>query len=64
MSRLYKYVKNDGGHIAEQIGKNSGVQTSAKDLTWSYANILSAMRQREKVTEQFTLKYQAMPNEQ
>jgi glucoamylase len=46
MSRLYKYVKNDGGHIAEQIGKNSGAQTSAKDLTWSYANILSAMKER------------------
>lgn len=44
MYRLYKYVKNDGGHIAEQIGRNSGVQTSAKDLTWSYANILSAMK--------------------
>jgi GH15 family glucan-1,4-alpha-glucosidase len=44
MSRLYKYVKNDGGHIAEQIGKTSGAQTSAKDLTWSYANILSAMK--------------------
>lgn len=48
MNRLYKYVKNDGGHIAEQIGRNSGVQTSAKDLTWSYANILSAMHERKK----------------
>lgn len=44
MNKLYKYVKGDGGHIAEQIGRNSGVQTSAKDLTWSYANILSAMQ--------------------
>ena len=50
MNRLYKYVKNDGGHIAEQIGRNSGVQTSAKDLTWSYANILSAMQQRKKAS--------------
>jgi GH15 family glucan-1,4-alpha-glucosidase len=48
MNRLYKYVKNDGGHIAEQIGRNSGVQTSAKDLTWSYANILSAIQERKK----------------
>lgn len=48
MNRLYKYVKNDGGHIAEQIGRNSGIQTSAKDLTWSYANILSAMQERRK----------------
>lgn len=44
MYRLHSHVKNDGGHIAEQIGRNSGTQTSAKDLTWSYANILSAMQ--------------------
>ena len=48
MNRLYKYVKNDGGHIAEQIGRNSGAQASAKDLTWSYANILSSMQFRKK----------------
>ncbi len=56
MSRLYKYVKNDGGHIAEQIGRNSGSQTSAKDLTWSYANILSAMQQRQKSFEMIQMK--------
>lgn len=48
MYRLYSHVKSDGGHIAEQISKTSGKQVSANDLTWSYANILSAMRQREK----------------
>lgn len=48
MNRMYKYVKNDKGHINEQIGRNSGAQASAKDLTWSYANILSAMQQRLK----------------
>lgn len=46
MYRLFQHVKNDGGHIAEQIGKTSGTQTSAKDLTWSYANILSTMHFR------------------
>lgn len=46
MYRLYQHVKNDGGHIAEQIDRNNGVQKSAKDLTWSYANILSAMKER------------------
>jgi len=34
-------------HITEQIDRNSGLQKSAKDLTWSYANILSAMQQRK-----------------
>lgn len=56
MNRLYKYVKNDGGHIAEQIGRNSGLQTSAKDLTWSYANILSAMQQRKKSVTMLEMK--------
>jgi GH15 family glucan-1,4-alpha-glucosidase len=56
MWRLYKYVKNDGGHIAEQIGRNSGSQTSAKDLTWIYANILSAMKERAKSLELIEMK--------
>lgn len=54
MYRLYQYVKNDGGHIAEQINKNSGAQLSAKDLTWSFANILNTMKEREKVAENLT----------
>lgn len=44
--RLWKYVKNDNGHINEQIEKNNGKQTSAEDLTWSYANILTALHYR------------------
>lgn len=48
MYRLYQHVKSDGGHIAEQIDRNSGVQKSAADLTWSFANILSAMAERKK----------------
>ena len=51
MNLLYSHVKNGGGHIAEQIDKNTGAQKSANDLTWSYANILSAMKARLKATE-------------
>ena len=51
MNRLYEHVKNDGSHIAEQISKTGGNQVSAKDLTWSYANILSALQERKKATE-------------
>ena len=47
MARLYEHVKGDGGHIAEQISKTGGNQVSANDLTWSYANILSAMQARK-----------------
>ncbi len=50
MYRLYQHVKGDNGHIAEQIDRNNGVQKSANDLTWSYANILSAMQFREKAS--------------
>ena len=53
MYRMWQYVKADGGHIAEQIDRNNGAQKSAKDLTWSYANILSAMQQRNKATANF-----------
>lgn len=48
MYRLFQHVKSDGGHISEQIGRNSGAQASAKDLTWSFANVLSAMKTRAK----------------
>ena len=46
MTRLWKYVKDDGGRIDEQIDKFSGDQTSAAALTWSYANILHALHTR------------------
>jgi GH15 family glucan-1,4-alpha-glucosidase len=48
MYRLYQHVKSDGGHINEQIDRNTGIQRAAHDLTWSFANILSAMKEREK----------------
>ena len=46
MSRLWSHVNSDDGRIDEQIDKNSGVQTSAQGLTWSYANILHALKIR------------------
>lgn len=52
--RLYQHVKSDNGHIFEQMDRNSGIQKSAHDLTWSYANILSAMKEREKAAGRFT----------
>ena len=49
MTRLWEYVKGDGGRIDEQIDKNTGAQTSAAALTWSYANILHALHTRKQV---------------
>jgi len=45
--RIYNHVKNDGFHLAEQIDRNTGAQASAKDLTWSYGNVLTAMHARK-----------------
>ena len=47
MLRLRKHVGADGGHLAEQMDRNTGAQMSAEDLTWSYAEVLNAMHQRE-----------------
>jgi GH15 family glucan-1,4-alpha-glucosidase len=37
--------------VAEQIHRSTGKQTAAADLTWNYANILSALKERAKVSE-------------
>jgi glucoamylase len=52
MYRLFEHVKSKNGHIDEQISKQTGLQVSAKDLTWSYANILSSMKERAKVMKE------------
>jgi len=57
MYRLFQHVKNGNGHIDEQIDRNNGAQKSAKDLTWSYANILSAMQYRKKATSMMSSKF-------
>jgi glucoamylase len=47
MNRL-KYHIGDTYHLDEQLDRNTGVQMSAKDLTWSYAEVLNAMSSRDK----------------
>lgn len=47
-------MKLDNGHVAEQINRLTGKQTAAADLTWNYANILSAMKERAKVSEKLS----------
>jgi glucoamylase len=53
MYRLYLHVKDNGGHVDEQIDRNNGTQLAAHDLTWSLANVLSAMQERTKATQNF-----------
>ena len=38
---------NPDGSLSEQIDKQSGMMISAKDLTWNYASILSALQARD-----------------
>jgi len=49
MQRLFYHVNADGFHIDEQIDRNTGSQTSAKNLTWSYANLLTSLKRREAI---------------
>jgi len=44
--RLRSHVLARSFHLDEQIDRNTGVQISAKDLTWSYAEVLNAMSHR------------------
>lgn len=46
MKRVKDFLSN-GMHMNEQIDRNSGALTSAKDLTWNYANVLKAMAARK-----------------
>jgi len=52
MLRIKEHVKDDGGHLDEQIDRDTGKQLSAKDLTWSYAEVLLAMDARDKYLDQ------------
>ncbi len=44
--RLRTHVQSDNFHLDEQLDKNTGVQCSAENLTWSYAEVLNAMASR------------------
>lgn len=45
--RLKKYIESYNFHMYEQIDKNNGKQISAFDLTWSYAEVLNAIKYRK-----------------
>mgnify|MGYP003352369333 CR=1 FL=1 len=45
--RLKNYIKPNDFHMYEQIDKNTGQQISAYDLTWSYAEVLNALKERK-----------------
>jgi len=46
MERIRYHIAGNDFHMMEQIDANSGVQMSAKDLTWSYAEVIKAVHAR------------------
>eukprot|EP01126_Amoeba_proteus_P011163 TRINITY_DN1446_c0_g2_i1.p1 TRINITY_DN1446_c0_g2~~TRINITY_DN1446_c0_g2_i1.p1 ORF type:complete len:381 (-),score=57.13 TRINITY_DN1446_c0_g2_i1:170-1312(-) len=44
--RLRVHVVGSGFHLSEQLDRNTGVESSATDLTWSYANVLKAIKSK------------------
>ena len=55
LQRIYYHVKGDDCHLNEQIDRNSGKQTAARDLTWSYSSVLVALKYRKEATEAIEL---------
>eukprot|EP00435_Cladocopium_sp_Y103_P046472 s1280_g13.t1 len=43
LMRLRNHISKDDFHLFEQIDRSSGQQYNAKDLTWSYAELLNAL---------------------
>jgi len=46
MARIRYHVAGKNFHLDEQLDKNTGYEASAADLTWSYAEVLNAMKSR------------------
>mmetsp|Transcript_6645 Transcript_6645/g.11323 ORF Transcript_6645/g.11323 Transcript_6645/m.11323 type:complete len:554 (-) Transcript_6645:126-1787(-) len=46
--RVSHHIRGDNFHMFEQIGSSSGRQVGARDLTWSYAEVLWAMHARKQ----------------
>jgi len=51
---MKKYLVN-GMHMNEQIDRDTGLLKSAKDLTWNYANVLKAMKDRSAASDAMAL---------
>jgi GH15 family glucan-1,4-alpha-glucosidase len=49
MDKIYQSVKTDNFRLDEQIDRDSGNQKSAQSLTWSYANVLRALKTRNGI---------------
>jgi len=57
LDRIRYHVESYGFHLSEQLDKNTGVEVSATDLTWSYANVLKAMYYRNEMSQTVLARY-------
>lgn len=46
--RIRRHIEGDNFHMYEQISGNYGIQVGARDLTWSYAEVIWAMHARNE----------------
>jgi len=51
LTRVRYHSIGNGLHMNEQIDRNTGYLLSAKDLTWNYASLLSALQSRQSFFE-------------
>jgi glucoamylase len=51
MMRTVREFTPEDGSLSEQIDRNTGAQTSARHLTWSYAAFISAAHDRQHAVE-------------
>ena len=49
-ARVRRHANGDGS-LSEQMDRDSGVMTSARDLTWNYASVLSALEARDALRQ-------------
>lgn len=56
LTRLKAHIGDDEGwHLWEQLDRHTGKQFNAKDITWSYAEVLSALVQRDEAMTQMSI---------
>ncbi|KAF2664273.1 hypothetical protein BT63DRAFT_379173 [Microthyrium microscopicum] len=48
--RLIKFHGGQSGHLSEEYDRNTGYETGAADLTWSYASVLTAALARAELS--------------
>jgi len=46
LARVKYHIVGGNYHLSEELNLNTGFETGANDLTWSYGTVISAMNAR------------------